>query len=245
MRKLSIPSMIVICAYFLKEGKDVLSLHPVLQALVPEIEQIRQALIQSQPTSSASPNDETELRASLRSLDVQHDLLRRSLFYLLETAIQLAQDASIQQRWRTIQQTLFPTRLKIVNESYETEAGAAIRLGQSLLDASLKQELSTLSLCLGAQTFSAVQLVQDLAKLGLEMESQVNRLSALEHNNRQPPAKNPNAEQQARLAFFRLLRALQQAASFALHAHPERHALLFKSYEDELKKLENDDKKPS
>lgn len=235
--------MIVICAYFLKEGEQVLSLHPVLQVFIPEIEQTRQTLIESAPNPAHLSKQEALLRESLHALDARHDLLRRALFYLLETGAYLASTDPAKQRWRELQQQLFPTRLKIVNESFDKEAGEAIRIGELLLQPALKQELSSFTLSLGAETFSAAQLIQNLADVGLEMEALINQLAALEHQSKQPTAKNTRAEQQARLRFYRLLRALQQSASLALFEQPERLAFLFKTYEDELAKLDSK-KKP-
>lgn len=232
MQHLSISAMLLVCSYLLKEGRKILESKPLLKVFIPQLEELRELLAKSSiDNAPLSEEQKKTLRGQLGELDKRHDGTQWVLFHLLMILMRWQTNKKEVEKLETLQTALYPNNLKINLMSYTDEAGEAIRVARSIdQDKEKKDLLTSFGFFYGNQKVTGLQLLNQLANVGTEMEKALVTLHT--------KTSGPSSERVARLRFFKVMRALSNSAALAFDPDvvPDE---LFQALNEEVKKAKN------
>ncbi len=136
-KDLSTQTMVTLSQAWLdSEGtRPELEKKPLTKALIPEIRTAHDTLLEMHRATERRELRLGQLVEELIAGDAVHDRKARALFGLLDALAEASDDAAAAKRFRAVQAMLFPRGLRVVNYSYEDEAGEAMLVRQRLGEA--------------------------------------------------------------------------------------------------------------
>jgi hypothetical protein len=113
--------------------------HLVGAALLVEVGRVHDRLAGQVERRRQLESALTRLTDLISDFDVDHDDLARAIHFALEALMAAARDAAQVERYRRLQNLLFPEGLSIVSRSYSYEAGAITTLQNRVTDADVAE----------------------------------------------------------------------------------------------------------
>jgi len=227
---MKIAEMIMVCNYFLKNCRPILESHPLLLPLPPYIEEVLQELEKSRSSlPSLDPEKEKEIRNRLDELDDLHDTFNNALYSFLGALATKFRhtDPQKSQKIINLRQILFPMKLQVNTLTWFAEAGESSRLHEQLLDESIQQQLSAMTV----YDQTALDWAEDIVKIGAEMQELLLQLYP------EAPPTDDNDEDEdavpsqlaARRRFYQMIRLLRESADVALANQTQQQKTLWAS----------------
>jgi len=233
IRSMSIGSQLITLKYITtnKEARGVLEANDLLKPMLSRLEGTHKQLASSRDTPvKVEKEREKTLRSQLTRLDTQHDSKNRLLNSLLFLSEQNATSTEYKIKIETVRKELYPYGLSVNKMSYTDEAGESQRLGNQIQDASVQKTLQAISFENDEIKTTALEIAQDIAKIGSDMEEKLRELYGVDNGS-------TTAETLAKRRFGKVMTRLIALLEMELEDQPEKQAVVLKAYEEEKAKL--------